>query len=617
YNGVLTNNFFVEAQYSAREYIIGQGSGSMSSDRIDGTLLIDQSRGARFWSPTFCAVCGPSESRDSDNVLGKATYFLTTSGGSSHEISAGFDRFDDLRQADNYQSGSNFRIWLDSAVIQNGEIYPVFVPYPNTDFYYQPIFETSLGNRFRTTSYYVNDRWRPNNRLQLNLGVRYDQNDGVDQAGTRTADDSAFSPRLGLTYDLFGNGGLLLNASYGRYVTAIANNIGDSASAAGNATTFAYRYTGPSINTDPNNLVPTAVALQQFFAWFDSVGGTNNTELIYGVGGGNSTAILESLKSPYADEFTVGATRRIGNRGIVRMDYVHREFGDFYVNRIDRTSGIATLPGNIVVDRTLVENDSSALERKYDAIQLQSQFRFLDRLTAGGNYTWSQAIGNFNGETAASGPVRTGVYSYPEYSEVSWAYPRGFLPSDQRHNAKGWLLYDVIQTPNHALNVSLLQNYQSGTPYGALGTLNIAGYVPDQGYRRPPTTASYYFTGRDKFRTDDVTRTDLALNYSLRLRLLGSPAEIFIQPEVLNVFGEEAVVNPNASVFTSTAGGRGLQRFNPWLGGSSTECPQGAAAAECTAMGANWQKGPNFGRATSPNDYQTPRTFRLSVGMRF
>jgi hypothetical protein len=34
-------------------------------------------------------------------------------------------------------------------------------------------------------------------------------------------------------------------------------------------------------------------------------------------------------------------------------------------------------------------------------------------------------------------------------------------------------------------------------------------------------------------------------------------------------------------------------------------------------MGANWQTGPSFGQASNIYAYQQPRTFRVSVGLRF
>ena len=51
-----------------------------------------------------------------------------------------------------------------------------------------------------------------------------------------------------------------------------------------------------------------------------------------------------SLKSPHADEFAVGVSRAIGTRGAVRIDFVDRKFADFYGERVDLTTGTATLP---------------------------------------------------------------------------------------------------------------------------------------------------------------------------------------------------------------------------------------------------------------------------------
>ena len=49
----------------------------------------------------------------------------------------------------------------------------------------------------------------------------------------------------------------------------------------------------------------------------------------------------------------------------------------------------------------------------------------------------------------------------------------------------------------------------------------------------------------------------------------------------------------------------------------------GGAAQQCFDMGANWQKGANFGKPTSTDALQipdrslAPRTYRFSVGLRF
>ena len=92
-------------------------------------------------------------------------------------------------------------------------------------------------------------------------------------------------------------------------------------------------------------------------------------------------------------------------------------------------------------------------------------------------------------------------------------------------------------------------------------------------------------------------------------------AELFVQADVLNLFNEAGIQAYDEEVLTNRDEDY-LAKFNPFTT-APIECPQGAPAAECQAMGAHWQKGQNFGLPNSEGDYQMPRTFRLSVGIRF
>ena len=104
------------------------------------------------------------------------------------------------------------------------------------------------------------------------------------------------------------------------------------------------------------------------------------------------------------------------------------------------------------------------------------------------------------------------------------------------------------------------------------------------------------------YRTDDITRTDLALNYSFFINILGGQLEIFLQPEVVNLFNEDAVVSPNTTVLT-VQNDSSLEPFNPF-----TETP---------VEGVNWRKGSSWGQPQSEGDFQQSRTVRFSVGVRF
>jgi hypothetical protein len=183
------------------------------------------------------------------------------------------------------------------------------------------------------------------------------------------------------------------------------------------------------------------------------------------------------------------------------------------------------------------------------------------------------------------------------------------LNNDATHRARLWAVYDLWKNQNNQLSVGLLQNFVSGTPYGAVGavdTRDATGQfgIANPGYLRPPTTVGYYYTDRDEFRTDDITSTDLTLNYSFSFNALGKDLEIYLQPEVLNVFDEQNAVSVNQTVQDwTTFRNNTLARFNPF-----TDTP---------VEGVNWRKGPSFGQPLAETDYQQPRTFRFSVGFRF
>ncbi|HYN19314.1 MAG TPA: hypothetical protein VE078_00020, partial [Thermoanaerobaculia bacterium] len=445
-----------------------------------------------------------------------------------------------------------------------------------------------------------------------NVGLRFDENDGEDASRKKVAKDSKLSPRLAATFDPKADGDWIFNASYGEYVPAIASTQANGTAQGGNPATFQWFYRGPSINADPNapNLIGSEEALNIIFNWFDSQGGTANSSNLRLVNiPGATTVINGSLDSPHTTEYVLGAAKRLGSKGVVRADYVHREGHDFYVNRTDLSTGTTLTPSGQRADVTFIENEDSLLERVYDGIHTQFQFRPTDKFFFGGNYTWSHARGNIDGETAASGPVASGILQFPEYKDLSWNNPRGDLGVDQRHRARLWMVYNIFSGGKNSLSASLLQNYASGVPYGAVGavdtrfnaTTNPTGVV-NPGYAVPPANVAYFFTPRDAFRTDDITSTDLSLNYGFHLNTFGKEVEIYLQPEMINVFDEQGVgfVNQAVQTATNTAG---VARFNPF-----TETP---------VEGVHWRKGANFGKPTNELHFQQPRTFRMSVGFRF
>ena len=621
YNGILTDRIFVEGQYNKKDFQF-VGSGSRFYDIVKGTLITDRARGTRYWSPTFRAT-DQGEQRDIEVWTVKGTYFWSTPRIGSHEIRAGYEDFNEVRKVNNYQNGSDYRISVANTIIRGNQIFPRMAGGATgtlTRISYLPILVLSKGSDYTTTAWFVNDRWVLNPHWSFNLGARYEKNDALSGAHTfQIADDSAISPRLAANFDVFANGRYIVNASYGTYVGRLAEGAANDADPAGRNASFQWDYRGPSINNDVNvptsQLIPTDVAIKMVMDWFFANGGHNRRPFrtTPSVPGVETIIDVEGLPSPKVKEWTLGVGAALGSKGFARADLVWRNWDNFYTAYRDMGTGKVTDSFGTTYDLSILRSDNGTYDRDYRGIQTQFSYRLFPKLNLGGTYTWSKLRGNVTGEDSGSGPLTGVAGEYPEYRREEWNYPTGYLTADQRHRAKIWAGYD-INTPLGNFNVSLLQNFDSGTATSVDGDIDPRPFVTNPGYLTPPATVAYFFGGRGNLTTDDIFRTDLALNYRLKL----GGIELFIQPEVLNLFNAQGVTSFDEEVLTAVdcpapaatapnlqapCPARGLATFNPF----TTEPVEGT----------HFLKGPNFGKPDSEGDYQTPRTFRVSVGLRF
>src|SRR4051812_21171618 len=648
YSGAVRSNLFVEALFSNRHFSF-IGTGAPTTDLIDGTLMLDNPRGLRFWSPTFCGVCG-AETRDNRDIYGKATYFVSTPKGGSHNLTFGGDSFNDMRFANNHQSGSDYRIYASSTIVRGtgpgAVVYPQVLGNGTTIIQWNPIPLGSEGSNFRTYSTFFNDSWRVNNRLTANLGVRWDKNHGEDQQGNLVAKDSALSPRLGVVVDPLGDGKWSVTASFAQYTAALSNSIGDSASAGGNPQTFRFVYRGPDINADTNaaSLTGTPDAIRQVFAWYNANGGATlpleRNPVIPGV----TPQIRGNLKSPNALEYATGVNRQFGNRAAARVDYVYRDYRDVYIERRDLSTGKVTNSAGQTFDLGLIENTND-LKRRYSGLTTQGTYRVGSRTDAGATYTLSRAWGNFNGESVASGPVTSDVFQYPEYRQESWNYPTGDLQIDQRHRGRLWLNYGVPRI--NGLIVSVLETLESGVPFGPNNLNNSTAngvdprpYVTNPGYVAPPnaSTVNYFFTAdcsrlpatissqincvggqRDAFRTQGQKRTDFAASYTYGVKAGARTLDLFVQAQIVNLFAQSQLCGCGDTVFVN--GGSVTQTRIDQTVRTNASHPSVYAPfnpfTTTPVQGVNWDYAPTFGTPLNRFAYTTPRQFRITFGVRF
>ena len=630
YNGILTNSLLVEANYSKKKFTF-VGSGGDFRDFANGTAWYDLNTAYFFGAPLFCGTpeCG-DERRDNDLWTAKATYYLASKGFGTHNLVLGAENWNEFHLSNNYQSGSDFLMLVNnSPFCQGGACYPLVDE--GDIILWTPISATSDGARFQTRSAFLNDKWDLNQHWSFNVGVRYDKNHGKDPSGAVVASDSAFSPRLGLIYDVTGNGRYRINASYSKYVTKVAETIGSAGAAPGNPASVYYEYRGPTIN--PNHTLDSSQVAAEVFRWFQAQGGTGATDLIVASRvPGLNTLIEGDLKSPSVSEYTIGGGAQLTTRSFVRIDLMHRDWNDFYATFRNTSFGKVTDEFGAQSDLGFIRN-SNDFDRSYDAATVQFSYRPVERFSLGGNYTWSKLRGNVAQENAGSGPITEAKFNYPEYRAFDQNNPTGYLNADQRHKLRAWASYD-LPTAAGRWNFSLLERFDSATAYSAVGNISTrfnattCPTCPNNasiGYATPPAQVPYFFSERGAFRWDDVTATDLGINFELPI----SSVSLFAQADILNIFNEQAQILGDATVFTPRNDpGAGLTRFDPFSGGAPTMCPVRLDPADngtfAACSGYNYALSTTFGKPTAATtgsnlngSYQLPRTYRFSFGLRF
>jgi hypothetical protein len=623
YQGMLGRNVLAEGQYSGRRF--SDRTGAFATDLVGGTVLLDRSNNnTRFNAPTLCGVCDV-EHRDNDSWQLRGHGFAGSGRAGMHDLIAGVERFTENRYANNHQSGSDFSLFVTRVQQTGGALYPVITPTTasggGTFIRWNPILAAAREDELRTDSAYLNDVWSFARHWQVSAGIRWDRNHAVDADGVTSANDQKLAPRLAVQYDLRGDGRQRVSVSYAEYASHIADSIASSNQAAGNAASIDFAYRGPAIN-DKGLTTSTADAIRAVFAYFNGTqGGTDNraannlrangTRTIPGY----ATYFDGTLASPYVREVTAGYGFQIGHGGYVRADAIRRDWRDFYAASVTTNTTRVNTPLGIPVDLTLLRN-SNHVTREYRAVQLQGRWA-QGRFDTGVYYTYATLRGNDEGESPTSGAVANidpALY-YPEFFAYEQAAPIGSLPGDQRHRVRAWGGYS-FDLGRATLSATILHNFDSALPYSIAGPVNLTRYTgapANPGYAAIPN-GLYSFSARGAFRADDIHSTDLALRTSIRTGTL----EWFAQGDVLNIFNNDGIADPQrlGTTVSTAATSATFLPFDP-AKQTPVECPRGAAAAVCTAMGSHYQLAPNFGEPLNDLAYQRPRTVRLSLGVRF
>jgi hypothetical protein len=133
-----------------------------------------------------------------------------------------------------------------------------------------------------------------------------------------------FSPRVGFTYDLTGNGKTIAKANYARYYGQVGN--GGVASTVNPVGTTTLRYPWTDLNNngsaDAGEITLSANPLSASTNW--SAANPANTV--------SANSVDPNLKNDSTDELIIGMDREVGRGFAVGANYIYRRYGNFQWN---------------------------------------------------------------------------------------------------------------------------------------------------------------------------------------------------------------------------------------------------------------------------------------------
>ena len=298
---------------------------------------------------------------------------------------------------------------------------------------------------------YINDDWKVNSKLTLNIGVRYDfgtnphsimnnllviSNPPFNSIGGPISTGFTLSPNVWRENPAKGNWGPRFGFAYDPFKdhkTSIRGGFGDNHNLIAPRTWTSGYVTGPpfpSVIVTPGPTNPTILFPNPF-------AGTVNPPLP----SNGQTVDYNNAKTPALYQWNLNVQRQLWFDTIMTLGYVGSH-GSHLTTQSDQNPPIATTDSNGVLHfgtgtvsnarwspnfgtiNALQTNGNST----YNSIQLNVQHRFSHNFQAQGGYTWSHCIDDGSGSSGleTGGGARSNPYNF--------AADRGSCTFDRRHS---------------------------------------------------------------------------------------------------------------------------------------------------------------------------------------
>jgi len=415
-----------------------------------------------------------------------------------HDLRAGVDNQTLESYSGNIYEGGYRWVYRNAGKVSGR---PDIVPPPGTQYVAEKrLFETGAAVKVEQEAQYIEDHWQVTDRWLAYLGLRNEQFKNLNGAGdVYVKQRHQLAPRLGVTWDVFGDSSFKVYGNAGRYHLAIPSNVAIRGASASTYYSEYYTYTGVGPNGEP-------IGLQQLGSRFYLNGEDGTTP-------DPRTVAAQGLKAYYQDEYILGFDKTFGNNWTYGAKLTYRKLkssiDDFcdsrpfekYAARNNIDISNASIAGcylfnpgstnTFMVDTTgtgnfvpfkLTKDDFITpegvafpdLKRQYYSLDLYLEHQFSDRWYGRVDYTYSRSYGNSEGQLKSDigqlDPSVTQDWDAPEIMQFS----NGPLPNDRTHQLKAYGYFQMNTEWLFGANLAVA----SGRPKNCIGNdpVDAIGY---------------------------------------------------------------------------------------------------------------------------------------------